>query len=90
MSRCNQTMDWVGTSLVDMVGGQGNAEIITSKVFTSAVDANCYLPECKAYGHSFESGLFWYDEDDRQFKKCNPTTVVMLADLEKELKQVAA
>lgn len=83
-------MDWVGASLVDMVGGQGNAEIITSKVFTSAVDANCYLPECKAYGHSSESGLFWYDEDDRQFKKCNPTVVVMLADLEKELKQVAA
>ena len=77
-------------SLIQRVGGQGNAEIITSKAFTSSIGANCYLPEHKAYGHSSECGLFWYDEDDRQFKKCDPTTVVMLADLEKELKQVAA
>lgn len=89
--KCNQTMGWVGASLVDMVGGQGHAEIITSRAFTSAIGANCYLPECKAYGHSSsDCGLFWYDEDDQQFKKCEPTTVVMLADLEKELKQVAA
>ncbi|WP_407412471.1 hypothetical protein [Acinetobacter sp.] len=88
--KCNKTMDWVGASLVEMVGGQGNAEIVISRAFTSSIGANCYLPECKAYGHSSECGLFWYDEDDRQFKKCNPTAVVMLADLEKELKQVAA
>lgn len=76
-------------SLIQRVGSQGLAELVLSKVCTTAKDANCYLPDFKAYGHVMDGNLYWYDEDDRQFKKCDPTTVVMLVDLEKELKQVA-
>lgn len=97
--KCNKTMDWVGTSLVDMVGGQGMAEIIVSLQMTRAILPNCYLVNEKAYGHvcTFSQAVFIFDEADNQFLPYAPIEaahgVVMLKDLANELKsnvQVAA
>lgn len=85
-------MDWVGASLVDVVGGQGNAEIIVSLQMTRAILPNCYLTNEKAYGHvcTFSDAVFIFDEEDNQFLPYAPLEaahgVVMLKDLANELK----
>ena len=86
-------------SLIQRVGSQGLAELVLSKVCTTAKDANCYLPDFKAYGHvcTFSNAVFIFDEADNQFLPYAPLEaahgVVMLKDLADELKskiQVAA
>ena len=93
--KCNKTMDWVGTSLVDMVGGQGNAEIILSMQDTKAILPNCYLVNEKAYGHVWPCGaVFIFNEVGEQFAPYAPYEVVaglvMLSELQAEMMGVAA
>lgn len=80
-------------SLIQRVGGQGMAEIVISKVCTTAVDSNCYLPDFKAYGFVSQDGLYWYDEEQRQYIQYSPAgygedLIVMLKDLGHELREV--
>lgn len=82
-------------SLIQRVGSQGMAELILSKVCTTAKDANCYLPDFKVYGHVMDGNLYWYHEEMRQYVKYAPASyadelIVMLNDLADELKQVVA
>ena len=82
-------------SLIQRVGSQGMAEIVISKVCTTAVDSNCYLPDFKAYGFVAEDALYWYHEETGQYIQYAPTgyaedLIVMLEDLAKELKQQVA
>ena len=79
-------------SLIQRVGGQGNAEIIVSLVFTKAILPNCYLLEEKRYGHACDinNALFVFDEDEGQFLPYMPLNeaseqYVMLSDLKVEL-----
>ena len=81
-------------SLIQRVGSQGLAELVLSKVCTTAKDANCYLPDFKAYGHVMDGNLYWYHEEKRQYIQYAPEgyaddLIVMLNDLADELKQVA-
>lgn len=82
-------------SLIQRVGGQGMAEIVISKVCTTAVDSNCYLPDFKAYGFASGDALYWYDEETGQYIQYAPAgyadeLIVMLKDLAEELKQEVA
>ncbi|OTG85557.1 hypothetical protein B9T31_12260 [Acinetobacter sp. ANC 4558] len=84
-------------SLIQKVGGLGQAQIITSEILTRASCPNCYFPEKKVYGFAdaHDDQIYFFDEESCQFFNVENASeplgeYVLLIDLKVEICEVVS